>query len=227
MVSEQGMSIRFPVSGVRPRLRNAGGVIGMKLRKKGHLSPSKKRLAKDDRVIAMSIIPKDSDSRLLVISEKGFGKLTPVSEYRQQGTGGFGLATFDIQPRKTGPVAVAEVVDDSKELYLVSEQAQVLRTNLSEIKTTIGRKTQGVRIFKLQAGDAVASIACVGDLDSNGASATGNGRSAAAKPSAESANALSDAPKNGAVKPDAGEQTSNHQLSLGDMEQDEDDTAQE
>ena len=226
MVTEQGMSIRFPVSGVRPRLRNAGGIIGMKLRKKGHLSPSKKRLAKDDRVIAMSIIPKDSDSRLLVISEKGFGKLTPVSEYRQQGTGGFGLATFDIQPRKTGPVAVAEVVDDSKELYLVSEQAQVLRTNLSEIKTTIGRKTQGVTIFRLQSGDAVASIACVGDLDSNGASATGNGKgkTAAAKPDAESMDKPSDAPKNGAVKLDADEPTSDRQLSLGDMAQDGSDT---
>ena len=226
MVSEQGMSIRFSVSGVRPRLRNAGGIIGMKLRKKGHLSPSKKRLAKDDRVIAMSIIPKDSDSRLLVISEKGFGKLTPVSEYRQQGTGGFGLATFDIQPRKTGPVAVAEVVDDSKELYLVSEQAQVLRTSLSEIKTTIGRKTQGVTIFKLQSGDAVASIACVGDLDSNGASATGNGngKSAAAKPAVASAGKASEASSNGTVKLDGNEASNAPQLSFDEMTEDGDET---
>ena len=68
----------------------------------------------------MSVIPKGSDSRLLVISEKGFGKLTPVSEYGKKNRGIYGVLTFDIQPRKTGPVAVAEVVDDSKELYLVS-----------------------------------------------------------------------------------------------------------
>ena len=218
MVSEQGMSIRFPVSGVRPRLRNAGGVIGMKLRKKGHAAANKRPLSKDDRVIAMSVISKENDSRLLVISEKGFGKLTPVSEYRRQGTGGYGLATFDIQPRKTGPVAVAEVVDDSKELYLVSEQAQVLRTSLSEIKTTIGRKTQGVTIFKLQKGDAVASIACVGDLDSNGASATGNGKARnggngkKSEPDAElnSGSAIDDVG-------DDGEHPGQRQLPLGDV----------
>ncbi len=151
MVSEQGMSIRFAVTDPPKRKRNAGGVIGMKLRE-------------GDRVIGMSVIPKDSESKLLVISKFGFGKLTPVSEYRQQGRGGYGLATFKIQPRKTGSVAVAEVVDDSKELYLVSEQAQVLRTNLSEISTTIGRKTRGVTIFRLTDGDAVSSIACVSDL---------------------------------------------------------------
>ncbi|MYE54839.1 MAG: hypothetical protein F4X34_06540, partial [Chloroflexi bacterium] len=147
----------------------------------------------------------------------------------RQGRGGKGVLTFDIQPRKTGPVAVAEVVDDSKELYLVSEQAQVQRTNLSEISTTIGRKTSGVIIMRLAKGDAVSSIACVGDLDSNGASATGNGKgkSAAAKPAAKSQDKPSDAPKNGAVKLDSDEQTSDRQLSLGNMEQDEDDTNHE
>ncbi len=160
MVSDQGMSIRFPIQDAPQRQRNAGGVRGMRLRG-------------EDRVIAMSVIPDGSDSRLLVISKKGFGKLTPISKYRKQGRGGYGLTTFDIQPRKTGPVAVAEVVDDSKELYLVSEQAQVLRTSLSEITTTIGRKTKGVTIFKLDKDDAVASIACVSDLDSPAAIAPG------------------------------------------------------
>ena len=227
MVSEQGMAIRFSVNGVRPRLRNAGGVIGMKLRNKDYITPSKKPLGKDDRVMAMSIIPKESDSRLLVISKKGFGKLTPVSEYRRQGTGGYGLATFDIRPRTTGNVAVAEVVDDSKELYLVSEQAQVLRTNLSEITTTIGRKTKGVTIFRLDKGDAVASIACVSDLNNDNADAkpnkAKNGKAATkAKPAAKRKSDVADAPKNGAAKPeadDAGVQAEAQQLSLGDMSQ--------
>ena len=73
-----------------------------------------------------------------------------------------GLKTFNITS-KTGLVAAGEVVDASKEVYVVSEQAQVLRTSLSEI-SSIGRITQGVSIFKPQPGDAVASIACVGDL---------------------------------------------------------------
>ena len=206
MVSEQGMSIRFPVKDAPQRQRNAGGVRGMRLRG-------------EDRVIGMSIIPDDSDSRLLVISKKGFGKLTPISEYRKQGRGGYGLATFAIQPRKTGTVAVAEVVDDSKELYLVSEQAQVLRTSLSEITTTIGRKTKGVTIFKLDKGDSVASIACVNSLDSPAATAPAksggkpkngkakNGKAAAPKPAAKPSDAPADA------------QTDIKQLPLGGMSQ--------
>lgn len=182
MVSEQGMSIRFAVEDAPPRQRNAGGVIGMKLRKKGDVVSGKRPLGKDDRVIGMSVIAVGSESRLLVISKRGFGKLTPVSEYRRQSRGGFGLTTFAIQPRKTGDVAVAEVVDDSNELYLVSEQAQVLRTSMSEIKTTIGRKTSGVTIFKMNSGDAVSSIACVSDLDNgNGESKSKNGAAKTAK----------------------------------------------
>ena len=162
MASQKGMSIRFGVGDPPPRQRNAGGVIGMKLRK-------------GDQVIGMSVIPEGSDSKLLVISKMGFGKLTPVSGYRKQSRGGLGLATFNIR-KKTGDLAVAEIVDDSQELYLVSEQAQVLRTSLSEITTTIGRKTSGVTIFRLADGDAVSSIACVSDLDSG----NGNGKPAAA-----------------------------------------------
>ncbi len=202
MVSEQGMSIRFPVKDAPKRQRNAGGVRGMRLRG-------------EDRVIGMSIIPDDSDSRLLVISKKGFGKLTPISEYRKQGRGGYGLATFAIQPRKTGTVAVAEVVDDSKELYLVSEQAQVLRTSLSEITTTIGRKTKGVTIFKLDKGDSVASIACVRSLDSP--AATAPAKSGGKPKNGKAKNGKAAAPKPAAKPSDA--QTDIKQLPLGGMSQ--------
>ena len=61
-------------------------------------------------------------------------------------------------------MADARVIDDSKEVYVVSEQAQVLRTNLSEIRQA-GRNTRGVTIFKPSEGDSVASISCVSDLD--------------------------------------------------------------
>ncbi|MDE2687080.1 MAG: DNA gyrase subunit A [Chloroflexota bacterium] len=203
MVSEQGMAIRFSVENAPQRQRNSGGVKGMQLRD-------------EDRVIAMSIIPNSGDSKLLVISKKGFGKLTPVSKYRRQGRGGYGLTTFDIQPRKTGPVAVAEVVDDSKELYLVSEQAQVLRTNLSEITTTIGRKTKGVTIFKLDKGDSVSSIACVGNLDENGASATRNGKANAGNATETTAEKPPSAAQNGTAKK---ADPKNQQLSLDDVEQ--------
>ena len=179
MVSEQGMAARFSLDEVTPRQRGTIGVKGMRLRttdRKG------KPLKSEDRVVAIDIIKAGSTGSLLVISKRGFGKLTPVSQYSQKGRGTQGLVTFDIRPR-TGPIAVAEIVDDSKELYLVSEQAQVLRTSLSEIKTTIGRKSSGVTIFRLDKGDAVASIACVSDIESavadakakNGNGGNGNG----------------------------------------------------
>lgn len=74
-----------------------------------------------------------------------------------------GIKTFNIT-KKTGPVAAADVIDDSKEVYVVSAKAQVLRTSLSEIRST-GRATQGVTIFKPQPGDAVVSISCVGEMN--------------------------------------------------------------
>ena len=191
MVSEQGMAVRFSLDEVTPRQRGTIGVKGMKLRttdRKG------KPLKSEDKVVAIDIIKAGSTGSLLVISKRGFGKLTPVSQYSKRGRGTQGLFTFDIRPR-TGPIAVAEIVDDSKELYLVSEQAQVLRTSLSEIKTTIGRKASGVTIFRLEKGDAVASIACVSDIDGvvadakakngNGSGAK-NGKSAAVAPAPKS-----------------------------------------
>lgn len=148
IVSEQGMSIRFPVTEVPLRQRAAGGVKGITLRGK-------------DRVISMDV--GTPDTRLLVISKLGYGKLTPLENYRTQGRGGIGVKTFNIRT-KTGVVADAQIIDDSKEIYVVSEQAQVLRTNLSEIRS-MGRATQGVTIFKPAPGDAVSSIEAVSDLD--------------------------------------------------------------
>ena len=148
IVTEQGMSIRFASSEIRPQQRAAGGVRGMKL-------------DSDDKVISMDV--GTEDTRLLVISKLGYGKITPLSSYRVTGRGGKGIKTFKIRS-KTGVVADAQVIDDSKEVYVVSEQAQVLRTNLSEIRS-MGRATQGVTIFKPAKGDAVASISCVSDLN--------------------------------------------------------------
>ena len=226
MVSEQGMSARFAVSELESRRRGTIGVIGMKLRKKGDPIGDKK-VKTDDKVVGMSIIPEGSDSRLLVISRRGYGKLTPVSKYLRKGRNVLGVGTFKIT-RTTGVVAVAEIVDDSEELYLVSEQAQVQRTNLSEISTTIGRRTSGVIIMRLAKGDAVASIACVSDLNGDAATKSNgkakNGKAtkpkAAAKPASKPKNeaAKSEATQNGAAKPEESAADA-QQLGFGDMGQ--------
>ena len=160
MVSRHGMSIMFPVAQITPHSRTAGGMKGMTLRD-------------GDQLVSMSIVR--PDAKLFVISKKGFGKLTALRNYRVQKRGGVGLKTLKVTS-KTGQVAAAEVVDETQQVYLVSEQAQVLRTNLSEI-TSRGRITQGVTIFKPDGGDSVASIACVNDIkDEPDAAPATNGR---------------------------------------------------
>ncbi len=151
IVSEQGMSIRFPVSQITPHSRTAGGMKGIDL---GHEDRP------DDRVVSMDV--GHPETRLLVISALGYGKLTTLDKYRRQTRGGIGIKTFNIT-KKTGTVAAAQLVEDDKEVYVVSQQAQVIRTNLQEIRNT-GRATQGVTIFKPAPGDRVSSIACVSGL---------------------------------------------------------------
>jgi DNA gyrase subunit A len=158
MVSKRGMSIRFPLSDVTARQRAAGGVRGMDIRPK----KIKGKRPIHDLIVGMSIVEPDSQSKLFVISKNGFGKLTALKHYRRQTRGGRGLKTFNITPR-TGQVAAAEVVTEDLEVYVISEQAQVLRTNLSEISSR-SRITQGVTVFKLPKSDAVSSISCYENL---------------------------------------------------------------
>jgi len=148
-ISEQGMGIRFSVDDLPIRRRTAGGVKGMSLRT-------------GDSVVSMDV--GNDDSKLLVVSKLGRGKVNPLSEYRRQGRGGLGLRAFKIT-KNTGLIADAQIVDETNEVYLVSENAQVMRTDLSEIRSLTGRITQGVTIFKPRAGDSVSSIACVGDFE--------------------------------------------------------------
>ena len=148
-ISEQGMGIRFSVDDLPVRRRTAGGVKGMSLRT-------------GDRVVSMDV--GNDESKLLVVSKLGRGKVNPLSEYRRQGRGGLGLRAFKIT-KNTGLIADAQIVDETNEVYLVSEKAQVMRTDLSEIRSLTGRITQGVTIFKPRSGDSVSSIACVGDFE--------------------------------------------------------------
>jgi DNA gyrase subunit A len=166
LISRNGQALRFVQEEVRLFLNRGGmGVKGMKLLNR-------------DRVVSMDVGP--PSAKLLVISTLGFGKITPLSSYRKKGRAGQGVRTLKITD-KTGPVADARVIDDSKEVYIVSEQAQMLRTHLSEIRNT-DRVAQGVTIFKPAKGDAVASISCVSDLsipdeaEGKAAKASTNGR---------------------------------------------------
>ena len=141
MVSQDGMSIRFPANQIRRTSRAAGGVRGMRLRP-------------GDQLVAMDII--EPDAQLLVISQRGYGKPTDMSRYRLQSRAGYGLQTFRITS-KSGPIATASIVKEGEDIMIISERGQVTRTNLSELREK-SRRTQGVTIVSLPEDDIVVSI---------------------------------------------------------------------
>lgn len=141
MVSQNGMSIRFPAIQVRRSSRVAGGVRGMRLKEK-------------DLVVAMDVV--QIDCQLLVISQNGFGKPSSMDRYRLQSRAGSGLGTFRITT-KSGPVATARVVREGEDIMIISKRGQVTRTNLSELRE-LSRRTQGVSIVSLPENDEVVSI---------------------------------------------------------------------
>ena len=144
LTTAKGQSIRFAESDVREMGRQAAGVRGMKV-------------GSGDVVVGAGVIPKEmKDAELLVISSTGYGKKTPLSEYKIQGRGGSGIKTMSITA-KTKQLVGAAVVGKSGELVAMSKKSQTIRTGLEEVPA-LSRATQGVRIMKLYEGDAVASF---------------------------------------------------------------------
>jgi len=152
LVSSRGQSVRFKESDVRAMGRTAGGVRAMKL-------------SKNDAIVGADIISKSQkDLEVLVVSRGGFGKTTPVSEYKTQKRGGSGIKTMNVTD-KTGPVIAARVISKEEgvgedEIVVISKKGQVIRTALAQIPS-LSRATQGVRIMRLRAGDAIAAFVCL------------------------------------------------------------------
>ncbi|OGC84722.1 DNA gyrase subunit A [Candidatus Adlerbacteria bacterium RIFCSPHIGHO2_12_FULL_53_18] len=150
--SAKGQSIKFKESDVRAMGRAAGGVRGMKL-------------SSGDFIVGADIVPKGAkDLEVLVVSRNGYGKTTPVKEYKVQKRGGSGIKTIKVTP-KTGQLVAAHVVSKEEgvgedEMVVMSKKGQVIRTGLAEIPS-LSRSTQGVRIMKLHDGDAIASFVCL------------------------------------------------------------------
>ena len=147
MVTAKGQSVRFPASQITVHSRQAGGIKGIKL-------------LPGDRVIAMEVaVP---GAHLLTLSERGYGKLTPVASYPLQNRGGQGARAFRIT-EKTGDVAAAQIVVNCEALIVGSARGMVVRTPLTEIPS-LGRQTQGVMVIrKLTANDHVVSVACLNE----------------------------------------------------------------
>ncbi len=139
-----GMSIRFSEKDVREMGRATTGVRGI-------------QLVKDDRVIGMVVIRRDAT--LLVVTERGLGKRSPLADYRVQRRGGKGIITLK-RTDKTGSVVALKEVLPEDELMVVTRHGVIIRVPVEGIRV-IGRNTQGVKVMNLDAGDTVMDVARV------------------------------------------------------------------
>ena len=144
IVTHDGKAIHFSENEVRPTGRTAQGVKAIDL-------------AKDDYIIAMGTDSEGED--LLVISEKGYGKRTPLSDYRLQRRGGKGILTLNIT-EKNGKIADIRVVEEDEEIIIITEEGIIIRTKIEEISQT-GRNTLGVKTINTTKGDRVVSLTAI------------------------------------------------------------------
>jgi len=145
VVTSLGQAIHFKVSDVREMGRAAAGVRVIKL-------------ADGDEVVGATSVSKEvKDPHLLVLSEVGYGKRTPLTAYKLQRRGGTGIKTARVGD-KTGKLMALRIVSaDEGELVVISKKGQVIRIDLKEIPA-LGRQTLGVRIMKLRARDSIAAL---------------------------------------------------------------------
>lgn len=144
MMSVKAKTVRFDESKVKPTGRSSRGVRGIKLEG-------------DDYVIMMDVVRSHED-RVLVVSENGFGKITPLTDFPPKGRGTKGMFGYKITA-KTGKIAAARIIDHpKKEVLLMSEKGQSIRTALETIREA-GRVTSGVILFRPESGDRVSVMA--------------------------------------------------------------------
>ncbi len=152
--TRQGITIRFKEDEVRPMGRTAHGVRGI-------------TLEEGNAVIGMETITPDSTTAILTVTEGGYGKRTPVTEYRVQGRGGKGIISVKTTERN-GPAVGFLQVREGDEIMLMAAKGKVLRCRVDEFRE-IGRNTQGVRILELEGDDdrvvAVARLAEAGERE--------------------------------------------------------------
>ncbi len=154
IATKEGMSIRFNEEDVRGMGRSARGVKGV-------------TLSKEDAVVDMIVLEKDTKDTILMVTSKGYGKRSEVSEYRTQGRGGVGIITQKTTD-KVGVVIGTKKVSATHELILSTDQGQVIRMKISDI-SVLGRNTQGVRLINLdEKQEFVSGLAVIEDEEKAG-----------------------------------------------------------
>ena len=162
VVSRKGMSVKFQADDqtLRPMGRQTAGVQAMKFRGE----PG------NDLLLSMDVVPADSDSDLLVVTNEGFAKRTALSEYRLQGRNGYGVKAINLVEDR-GSLVGAMVVHEDDQVMAIMKSGKVIRSDVSEIKRN-GRNTQGVTLAKTGKDDEILSIARNAEKDDE----TGDGQ---------------------------------------------------
>jgi DNA gyrase subunit A len=158
-----GKAVRFNESRVRPMGRTAAGVTGISFDEE------------NDKVVGMIAISRP-ESQILVVSEKGYGKRSPVEDYRITNRGGKGVKTMNITEKTGALVSIQEVVD-TDQLMIINKSGITIRISVDELRV-MGRATQGVKLIRLNEDDEISSIAKIEGIEED---ATGSNEKPAAR----------------------------------------------
>ena len=141
--AKSGRAIHFHESDVRPMGRTAAGVRAFRLANE------------DDRVVGMVCVNRE-EANLLVVSEKGYGKRSPIDDYRITKRGGKGVKTINVTEKTGNLVAIKEVID-SDDLMIINKSGITIRISVESMRV-MGRATQGVKLIRLNEGDEISSV---------------------------------------------------------------------
>ncbi len=156
-----GQAIRFNEQDARSMGRSARGVRGIRLRP-------------GDKVVGVDVVdPSNDKAKLLIMGERGYGKITKASNFPVHKRGGIGIKAAVVTAKTGNIMTVRSLDNDTKEIIVISAGGQTIRLAISDI-SVLGRATQGVRIMSLGAGDLVASVGLVADDDDSDGDSTGD-----------------------------------------------------
>jgi DNA gyrase subunit A len=174
-----GRAIRFHESEVRPMGRGAAGVKGISLREGDYVVEMDVLAGAGEAPVAVEapeevesdqeITATDSRGHMLTVTERGFGKRTPVSAYPQVHRGGMGVINIKVTEKNGRVAGIAHVFDDDQ-LLLITEQGMIIRVGVRDLRS-MGRSTQGVRVINVEDTDRVVAAVKLVEKEENGAPA--------------------------------------------------------
>jgi DNA gyrase subunit A len=162
LAARSGYAVRFDEADVRDMGRSAAGVRGITLQDE------------QDAVVGMVVVNTEQ-AKLLVVSENGYGKQSPLGDYRLTARGAKGVKTIQISDKTGALIAIKQVEDaQDEDLMIMTRNGIAIRIRMRDI-SVLGRNTQGVRLIKLRENDGIASVAHVQEQEEEGETGTENG----------------------------------------------------